>query len=229
MVSERSGQPIDERFWLEVDPHVSTWPACVATKAAGLRGKEVGDRYLRRLRRAVLTERTHIDQETELLRLARDVDGLDYETFQTDLRGERAQKAFQDDLALCATFGATGFPTMLFKPAEPTVVDQEHPAILVGGHRSRDTYEAVLAKVAPDLEQHKPREVEVLLAEYGPLTSRELCEIFGMKNMAETERDLREWATQGRIIAVALRGGTMWARPGDGTVGQVGGTPRSAA
>ncbi len=57
-VAERSGQPIDERLMLDVtDPHWSTWPACVAVEAAGLQGRAVGDRFLRRLRRAALTER----------------------------------------------------------------------------------------------------------------------------------------------------------------------------
>lgn len=218
MVSERSGQPIDERFWLEVDPHVSTWPACLAAKAAGLQGKEVGDRYLRRLRRAVLTERAQIDREAELLRLARDVDGLDYETFAADLQGERAQQALQDDFDLCAAYGATGFPTMLFKAAEPAVVDGEHPALLVGGHRTRGTYETILNRVAPRLEQHEPRAVEVLLAEYGPLTTREFSEIFGQA-MADTEQALRTQAARGTISAVERRGGTLWALPGDTTVG----------
>jgi len=58
MVSERSGQPIDERLMEDItDPHFSTWPACRAVKAVFLQGDDVGERYLRRMRRAALTER----------------------------------------------------------------------------------------------------------------------------------------------------------------------------
>lgn len=36
MVSERSGQPIDENLWVDLEayPHFSTWPANIAAKAA---------------------------------------------------------------------------------------------------------------------------------------------------------------------------------------------------
>jgi len=72
---------------------------------------------------------------------------------------------------------------------------------------------------------HQPRQVEALLAEYGPLTTRELSEILGKG----TEQDLRERAAQGKITAVELRGGTMWALPGDATVGRADHSSRSAA
>jgi predicted DsbA family dithiol-disulfide isomerase len=212
-VSERSGQPIDERLMTDItDAHWSTWPANVAVKAAMLQSPEVGDRYLRRLRRAALTERVQVQRQDAQLELAREVPGLDLEAFRRALGGEEASKAFRDDLALCAAYGVTGFPTMLFKPAAN---DEDRQAILVGGHRPLATYESVLAKVAPGLTRHAPRAVEVLLAEYGPLTSRELGEILG-QSTADAERDLRAQATGGRIEAVDLRGGTLWALPGAG-------------
>ena len=209
MVSERSRQPIDERFWLEVDPHVSTWPACLATKAAGLQGKAVGDRYLRRLRRAVLTERAQINKESELLRLAREVQGLDSERFQVDLNGPEAARAFQEDLELCAAYGASGFPTMLFRSAGTAADDPDHPAILVGGHRTLATYETVLTRIAPALTPHEPRPVETLLAEHGPLTSRELSEIYG-KAIEDLEAELYGQGDESQAMPINLRGGTLW-------------------
>jgi protein-disulfide isomerase-like protein with CxxC motif len=64
-----------------------------------------------------------------------------------------------------------------------------------------------------------------MVAEHGPLTTRELSEILG----EGPEQDLRERATQGKIIAVELRGGTMWSLPGDATVGRADHSSRSAA
>jgi len=217
MVSERSGQPIDERLMTDItDPHWSTWPANVAVKAAMLQSPAVGDRYLRRLRRAALTERIQVQREEAQLELARQVPGLDIDAFRRELGGERATKAFQEDLELCATYGASGFPTMLFRLTADEFRDTGGHGILVGGHRSLATYEQVLTKVAPGVERYQPRQVEALLAEYGPLTTRELSEILG----EGTEQNLRERATQGKIIAVELRGGTMWNLPGDMTVGR---------
>ena len=226
MVSERSGQPIDERLMTDItDPHWSTWPANVAVKAAMLQSPAVADRYLRRLRRAALTERVQVQREDAQLQLARQVPGLDLDAFRRELGGERATRAFQEDLELCAAYGASGFPTMLFRPTADDSRDTSGRGILVGGHRSLATYEQVLAKVAPSLERHQPRQVEALLAEYGPLTTRELSEILGKG----TEQDLRERAAQGKITAVELRGGTMWSLPGDATVGLADHSSRSAA
>jgi len=57
------------------DPHWSTWPANVAVKAGTLQSSAVGDRYLRRLRRAALTERVQVQREDAQLELARQVPG----------------------------------------------------------------------------------------------------------------------------------------------------------
>lgn len=210
MVSERSGQPIDERFWIDVtDPHFSTWPANVAVKAAGFQSPELGDRYLRRLRIAVETARAQISERDVQLQLAAEVPGLDVAALSAELDGERAQLAFESDRDICAAYGVSGFPTMLFI-GNGGESGQANPALLVGGHRSTDTYELVLSKVASGLVKHAPRELETLLAEYGPLTTRELGEIYG-RSVAEIEPDLRQAAQDGRVVPAELRGGTLWS------------------
>jgi putative protein-disulfide isomerase len=101
MVSERSGQPIDERLMLDItDPHWSTWPACIAVKAATAQGPTVGERYLRRLRRAALTERAQVQELGVQVDLAHQVPGLDVEAFRRELGSERPRAAFHDDLEL---------------------------------------------------------------------------------------------------------------------------------
>ena len=100
MVSERTGQPIDENLWEDIAPirHFSTWPANIAAKAAFLQSEEVGFRLLRRLRRAALTERKIISDKAVYEALARETDGLDFERFQADIESGKAGEAFLDDL-----------------------------------------------------------------------------------------------------------------------------------
>jgi len=212
MVSERSGQPIDERVMLDItDPHFSTWPANVAVKAAALQGARVGERYLRRLRRAALAERIQVQREDAQLALAREVAGLDLEAFRAEHSGPRALAAFQEDLGLCRAYGASGFPTMLLKPAGPSP-DQRARPILVNGYRPLQTLERALASVAPGLVRHGARPIEDLLAEYGPLTEAELSAITSL-TPPELASSLEEAAARGRVARKELRGGALWQAP----------------
>ncbi len=209
MVSERSGQPIDERVMLDItDPHFSTWPANVAVKAAALQGARIGERYLRRLRRAALTERIQVQREDAQLALAREVAGLDLEAFRAERSGPRALAAFQEDLGLCRAYGASGFPTMLLQPSGPAP-DQRARPILVNGYRPPQTLERALASVAPGLVRHGARPIEDLLAEYGPLTEAELSAITSL-TPTELASSLEDAAARGRVARKELRGGALW-------------------
>jgi predicted DsbA family dithiol-disulfide isomerase len=209
MVSERSGQPIDERIMLDItDPHWSTWPACIAVKAAGLQGADVGERYLRRLRRAALTERIQVQREDAQLALAREVRGLDLAAFQTELGGPRAAEAFREDIATCRAYGVSGFPTLLLQPADDDS-DRRVRSILVNGYRSLQSLERALAGVAPGLVKHPARSVGDLLAEYGPLTEAELSAISSL-TPPELANALDAAAARGRVARKDVRAGTLW-------------------
>jgi len=219
MVSERSGQPIDENLWLEIEnyPHFSTWPANVAAKAAGFQGKEIGERFLRRIRRAALTERKIISHEEVLLELAKEVVGMDLEKFKKDLNSPQAQQAFQDDLELCRTYGVTGFPSMLFYTENTAASETSAPsesvgtprAYLLNGYKTMRSYEKALKLLSPEIQKRAPKGIEALLASYGPLTTRELSEIYKTE-MSEMETLLQDMTNSGKISAEALRGGTLW-------------------
>lgn len=210
MVSERTGQPIDERIMLDItDPHWSTWPACIAVKAAELQGPAVGERYLRRLRRAALTERVQVQLAEAQLVLAAEVPGLDVVALQAALKDQRAAVAFHQDLALSREYGVTGFPTMLFRAAGPLADPANQPGILAGGYRSTETYERALQRLAADLQPYPARQVEELLSDYGPLTTRELAEISG-NSLAELDALLQEKVSEGRLQVEELRGGRLW-------------------
>lgn len=210
MVSERSGQPIDDRVMLDItDPHFSTWPANLAVKAAALQATDLGDRFLRRLRRAALTERAQIQKPEVQLALAPEVAGLDVERLRRELADPRAAAAFDADLKLCRQYGVTGFPTMMFRST--AAERSKEPGILLGGFRSRDTLENVVAKLAPGLQKHEPRGLEDLLRDFGPLTTRELAEVTGR---ASVEQELRAAASAGTLVAREVPRGVFWSVPG---------------
>lgn len=70
--AERSGMPVDPRLWLD-DPPRSSYPACIAVKAAA----EQGDpgQYLRRLREGFMCRRRKLDTTDALMQEARSTPG----------------------------------------------------------------------------------------------------------------------------------------------------------
>ena len=209
MVSERSGQPIDENFWAEItDPHFSTWPANIAVKAAEFQSPELAEKYLRRLRIGVETAREHISDRDVQLRLAGDVEGLDVAALEAELDGERATKAFKADRALSAAYGVQGFPAMLIVGG-PTDEDEQQKGYLVPGHRSTETYESIIAQTGAELVSHEPRDIATLISEYGPLTTRELAEVYSTSVEDVAQRYGADVA-QGVLSVEELRGGQMW-------------------
>jgi predicted DsbA family dithiol-disulfide isomerase len=215
MVSERSGQPIDEGLMEDItDPHFSTWPACRAVKAAFLQAEVVGERYLRRMRRAALTERKIVSQPEVYMALAEEVPGLDLDRFRADLASGAADRSFQEDLAECGRYGVTGFPTLLLRRAAPLALPGAEQPFLVVGHRSFATYRQVLERIAPDLEEHPPRDVLSLLEEYGPLTTRELAEVYG-RDQETVRGELEALEAKGKVQRIPVPRGEFWALPSE--------------
>ena len=92
-----SGQPVDARLWLD-DPPRSTYPACLAVKAAAEQGLDAA--LLRRLREGFAAERRRLDRPEALIEQAREIPGLDLDRFRIDLRSNAIVEAFGSDLEL---------------------------------------------------------------------------------------------------------------------------------
>ena len=91
-----SGMPTDPRAWFE-GPISSTYPACMAVKAAQEQGQEPGRRYLRALREGIIALRRKLDTTEALVDEARSA-GLDTERFRIDLSSHAIVEAFGRDL-----------------------------------------------------------------------------------------------------------------------------------
>ena len=90
--------PMDPLLWKE-GPIQSTYPACMAVKAAGDQGPEAQTRYLRVLREGLVCFRRKLDTTEALVEEARRA-GLDVERFRIDLASHATVEAFGADLEL---------------------------------------------------------------------------------------------------------------------------------
>lgn len=204
-VGLRTGQPIDGTFMREnQDPHWSTWPACIAVKAAALQGDALGEAYLRLVRRAAQAEGRNPSDPAVYEPLAESLAGLDVAAFRQAISDGSAARAFHEDRQVGAQVGVRSFPTFLAMPADPA--SSARP-VLMGGARDFATFQRLLEQVAPDLEVHAPRSLTELLAENGPMTTRELSETLGQP--ADALR--AELEAQAGIRRLAVRTGELWA------------------
>jgi predicted DsbA family dithiol-disulfide isomerase len=98
--SAASGMPVDPRGWAGRGgrPPRSTYPACLAVKAAQEQGPAIGAAYLRVLREGFWLRRGALDTPDALENAARDVPGLDAARFAIDVRSSAIAEAFGADL-----------------------------------------------------------------------------------------------------------------------------------
>ncbi len=134
------------------DDFDSTWPACIAAKAADLQGADQGWRYLRRLREAWCLEGQGIHRKDVQATVAKET-GLDVEAFVRALEDGSANDAFQRDRDECQALGISGFPTFVVRRGDET----RH----VDGWRPWDGFEEILRDVYPHLEAAPIRADEI--------------------------------------------------------------------
>src|SRR4051812_40060153 len=90
--------PMDPLLWKE-SPISSTYPACIAVKAAGEQGLDAQVRFLRVLREGLLCFRRKLDALEAFVEEARRA-GLDVERFRVDAGSHASVEAFGNDLDL---------------------------------------------------------------------------------------------------------------------------------
>ncbi len=94
--SAETGMPTDPLAWSEA-PLSSTYPACLAVKAAQEQGGAAAYRYLRALREGIVCRRRKLDTTEALTEEAHAV-GLDVDRFRRDLSSDAIAEAFEADL-----------------------------------------------------------------------------------------------------------------------------------
>lgn len=214
--SADSGMPIDPRLWSE-GPISSTYPACMAVKAAAEQGPEAADRYLRGLREGLMCLRRKLDSTEALVDVAREV-GLDVKRFRVDAQSNAILEAFGADLeetrappeaarergGVMESRGGERlvFPTARFEGdgAEPTYVFGQAPY--------EEWHEAALAVGARPSGGPRPDPLAALrrFRRMATVEVEAVCDL----SRQQAEAELWRLAGEGRIRPVRVVTGTLW-------------------
>jgi protein-disulfide isomerase-like protein with CxxC motif len=172
-----SGMPLEERLWYE-DPPASSYPGCIAVKAAERQGPVAAERYLRLLREAVMLQRRNIARREVRTAIAAELGarlrGFDAARFAADLDNPAVLEAFRDDIKEVRYRNIGRFPTLIVQPAGGQ-------AVMLVGFRPYDALRAALATLVPALV-FTPAHGDAVeyLRTWGSATVQEITEMYGM-------------------------------------------------
>jgi putative protein-disulfide isomerase len=196
-----SGMPVDPRAWNTPGAIGSTFPACMAFKAAMEQGPEPAERYLRALREGIMCRRRKLDGAEALVDEAHAA-GVDAERFRIDLDSNAIVEAFGADLEDRRERGIETLPALVFSGD--------------GGAEERcgagDGYDAWrrAARACGAQSQKGPAPtVEEALARFGSLAAPEVaavCDLPGPRAQAELWRLATEW----RVRPERFLTGELW-------------------
>jgi predicted DsbA family dithiol-disulfide isomerase len=189
--ASESRMPIDPGLWTE-GPIASTYPACMAVKAAAEQAADGGGAYLRALREGLMCFRRKLDTTEALVEEARRV-GLDVQRFRIDLASHAIVEAFGADLEEAR---AVTLPSMAFD------------GHWVSGVRPYDEYRAA-AEAAGARATGGPLRVEEALRRFGRLALPEVeavCDLPEPRAAAELWRLASEWKAK----PVRVLSGHLW-------------------
>lgn len=203
-VQQISGMPIDDRIWID-DPPASSYPACIAVKAAEFQGPAAGERYLRRVREAVMLERRNVARWNVLLALADElavdtgaVGVIDRARFGHDLASEAAREAFRNDLKDARYRDIGRFPTLMLRR-------MDGPGIILTGYRPYQALLDAVIQIAPRLERLRIAQDSIAYAAaWDSVLSREVAEALDLEADAATAA-LDAAASDGLLVRERVR------------------------
>ena len=215
-VAAETQAPLDPLLWME-GPPASSYPACMAVKAASDQGGRAEERYLRRLREGLLCERLKLDHAEALVEQAR-VAGLDVERFRIDLRSHAMTEAFAADLAAAHAMAAD-VPEGERGPHSEATGGVPIPALVfrgdggqvrrVVGHATYEHYRAAAESVGARPAGGPAPGVEELVERFGRVTTKEVevvCELPGPRAGAELYRLAEQW----KLRPITVLTGVLW-------------------
>lgn len=181
--------PMDPLLWKE-SPISSTYPACIAVKAAAEQGPGAAWGYLRVLREGLMCFRRKLDSLEPLVDEARRA-GLDVERFRVDAASHSMLEAFGADLEL----------TREVPEGSPRADRVPFPTLRIGerwffGRRPYGDLRAAALDAGAAPVQADPLSLDAAFARFERLAAKEaevLCGLAGPLAQAELWRRATEW------------------------------------
>lgn len=196
--------PIDGGVWFE-DPLDSSYPSCIAMKAAQIQHKEKAITFMRILREKLYLEKKNIAKWENIAQAAKESQ-LDVEKLKLDYDGS-AQQLFKEDLLYARTLGIRGFPTMLFS-------DGSKRQLTVYGSKAYVFYENALLEFCPEAKKNtsiNKMDPMALFAIYPSLAAKEYAVILDLTTIV-AKSILEELSTQGKLRKKVIKTGVLYTK-----------------
>ncbi|OCB75796.1 dithiol-disulfide isomerase [Flavobacterium piscis] len=191
--------PIDGNVWIE-DPLESSYPSCIAVKAAQIQSKEKAITFMRMLREKLYLEKKNIAKWENIAESAQ-LAGLDINKLKTDYEG-KAKTLFHEDLTYAKNLGVRGFPTLFFS-------DGNNNQLTVYGSKPYTSYENALLALYPEAKK-KPfiaKNSLALFEIYPTLAPKEYAVILDL-SYAEAMDILDALYEKGELSKKSIRNGS---------------------
>ncbi len=194
--------PIDGNVWIE-DPLDSSYPSCIAMKAAQIQDKDKAVKFMRILREQLYLEKKNI-AKWENISEAASLVGLDTKKLKSDYEGD-AQILFQEDLNYARTLGVRGFPTLFFS-------DGTNNQLTVYGSKPYASYENALLALYPEAKKKKiASENPLSLFEiYPTLAPKEYAVLLDI-SLSEAKEILENLFEKGALNKKSIKNGVLYS------------------
>lgn len=192
--------PITGEIWLE-DPLTSSYPPCIAFKAAQRQDKDKAIFFLRRLKEMLFMEKKNINKWENLEKAAL-FSGLDSAVLQRQMKKEGLED-FQDDLELAKELNIRVFPTLIF---ERVGFQTE----ILKGLKTYDVIEETIMKYIPKAKKNlNLPNPEHLFRTYNNMTEKEFAFLLNL-DQDSANLELRNLQNQGLISKVNVKEVEYW-------------------
>lgn len=195
--------PIDGDVWLE-DPLDSSYPSCIAMKAAQIQSKEKAVYFMRILREKLYLDKKNIAKWENIAEAAKTA-GLDVEKLKTDYEIDGV-KLFRNDLNMAKNLGVRGFPTLFFS-------DGNSNQLTVYGSKSYVNYENALLALYPDAKKKNiAKENPLSLFEIFPTLAPKEYAVILDKSVSDAKIILEKLHQMGELDKKTIKNGSLYSK-----------------
>ncbi|QUB47721.1 DsbA family protein [Prevotella sp. oral taxon 475] len=195
--AEKHGMPIrTERFNLFSETENSSFPLCIAFKAAQIANAEKADLFLYNLRAAAMAEARQAIAEAELIAIA-DESGIDIAAFLDSLNDGSAERAFWQDVEEAKKLKVEVFPTFVF--------EYEGKQMPLKNFRDYNTMAAMIkavsgGKLLPQAVRFSSEALLELMETHPRLSAEEVKEAFDFASLQDMEAAIAPLLASGELL-----------------------------